>query len=247
MLVGKTRSGKTSTVNTLLRRHGSTRTSASSQSTKCLVHRGEFCGQKLVIIDTPGGCNTKRGKEELRTEMAKCITYAAPGPHVFLYVMKPDPLTNEDFTFKEIIERIFGKEAKRYTLVLYTRGDKKKKIPEDSDHKKFREDFDTRVLSFNNKDESESSNQVPKLLSMINSMVGEDNRFYTNAMFERAQQALEREREREGMTSADAPTEDVLDRTVNVLLEVTMGEPWASTVKDVVGLAAGKVGSCIQQ
>lgn len=235
-------------MNTLMGRPGLTVESADSGKKECEIQRNE----NLVFIDTPGIFHDKMTEEELQKEIMKCITYAAPGPHAFVYVLQPWPLTQEDKTTKDVIQSIFGKESKDYTLVLYTCGDLdiKEKEKHKKEHEKFREELGVRHHIFNNKDGSPT--QISELKETINNMVKENlkkngSAYYTNKMFKEAQKVLEQEKTKQGMKPTDTPSEVVLEGVVDALLEVTVGEPLKSIVKGTLGFVEGGVAKCATQ
>ena len=85
---------------------------------------GVVCGQKLVVIDTPGICDTSRPEKDLEYALVSCLTACAPGPHAFVLVLEVDRYTKENRESVKKIWDCFGEEARKHTIVLFTHGDK---------------------------------------------------------------------------------------------------------------------------
>jgi len=148
-----------------------------SVTMRCENQMAFLPGQTISVTDCPGLFDTSAIHRNQQTLINECKNLSAPGPHAFLLVLRLGVhFTEEEKNAVKWIEKNFGKDAVKYTVILFTHADALKGKPVEqyiSKSKDLQQLIYTcygRYHAFNNENK-DNRDQVTELLKMIEKMV----------------------------------------------------------------------------
>ncbi|XP_069578382.1 GTPase IMAP family member 9-like [Brachyistius frenatus] len=226
VLLGKTGNGKSSLANTIfgekkfkINHFNDLKTGISQAETESVQGRG------LTLIDTPGLFDPGRPEEGVKPEILSCITECAPGPHVFLIVLKVEKFTEQEKAVVSKMLEHFSEDALKHAAVVFTHGDQ---LPEDMKIEEYVGQsgdlsdlvkkcggrchaFDNRYWKNGPPDEYRSNQfQVTQLLNSIDKIVMENNDgCFTDEMLQAVEKEIGEEEERIRRSSKNMSDEEV--------------------------------------
>ncbi|CAF1350515.1 unnamed protein product [Adineta ricciae] len=226
--------GKSSTGNSLLRSRNAFYATQSAESITTDCKSGEYQytdkhgqPQKLIVVDTPGFFDTNEKITNAMVERkiaSQIFEMTTPGVHAFFIVLRVDRFTPEEKSTIDFIRRIFGPDAAKYCILVFTGEDQLEEgqtlndfIKSSSDLNRLAQDCGQRIFAINNKLNGERlDRKINQLIAIVDTMIRSNNgQFYTNAEYQRIERSREEEKRKldeKERQKKEAERKDIEDR-----------------------------------
>nr|XP_012298756.1 GTPase IMAP family member 8 isoform X1 [Aotus nancymaae] len=207
LLLGKCRSGKSATGNAILGKDVFPSKFSDQIVTKMCQRESQVLRErKVVVIDTPDLFSPVACAEDKQRDIQHCLELSAPSLHALLLVITIGHFTREDEETVMGIQQLFGAEARRHIIIVFTwKDDLGYDLPQDfiqnnKSLKQLVQDCGGRYCVFSKADtKDEQVSQVSELLHKVEDLV-EINRgpYHVNLKGSRFQDCVNEAASQEG-------------------------------------------------